>query len=66
MDGIRKENGDVDGTRMATLIGLSLALGIAVHKVFFLIGGAIAVGAVAGAIRRVVEHPPKGMFPRGF
>jgi hypothetical protein len=66
MNEIRKEDGDLDGTRMATLIGVSIALGIAVHKVFFLIAGAIAVGATAGAITRLAEHPPKGLFPRGL
>jgi hypothetical protein len=56
MNEIRKEDGNGDGTRMATLLGLSIALGILLHKVFFLIGGAVAVGALAGAITHATEE----------
>lgn len=50
MNGIRKEDGRVDGTRVALMVGLSIGLGIVVHEVFFLFGGAIAVGALAAAV----------------
>lgn len=50
MNGIKKDDGRVDGTRVALLVGASLGLGIVVHEVFFLIGGAIAVGALAAAV----------------
>lgn len=50
MNGIRKDDGRVDGTRVALLVGVSVGLGIVVHEVFFLFGGAIAVGALAAAV----------------
>lgn len=50
MNGIRKDNGRVDGTRVALLVGVSIGLGIVVHEVFFLFGGAITVGALAAAV----------------
>ena len=49
MNGIRKDDGRVDGTRVALLVGLSVRLGIVVHEVFFLVGGVLAVGALAAA-----------------
>lgn len=56
MNGIRKDDGSVDGTRVGVLVGISIALGIVVHEVFFLIGGAIAVGALAGAVTHASEE----------
>jgi hypothetical protein len=56
MNGIRKDDGSVDGTRVAVLVGISIGLGIVVHEVFFLIGGAIAVGALAGAVTDAIEE----------
>lgn len=47
---IINDDGSVDGARVALLVGLSVGLGIVVHEVFFLIGGAIAVGALAAAV----------------
>jgi hypothetical protein len=50
-------NSEMNSARVALLIGLSIGLGIAVHEAFFLIGGAIAVGALATtAIHAIHEH----------
>ena len=53
-------DGSVDGARVALLLGVSIGLGIAVHEVFFLVGGAIAAGALtiatAHALREHAGH----------
>lgn len=59
MNGIRKDDGSVDGARVGVLVGISIALGIVVHEVFFLIGGVIAVGALAGAVTHAAEEHAK-------
>ena len=41
---------EMDPARVALLLGLSVGLGIVVHEGFFLVAGAIAVGALAAAI----------------
>ena len=60
MKTIRKDDGSVDGARVALLVGASIGLGILVHEVFFLVGGAIAVGALtvatAHALQEHAEH----------
>ena len=57
MKTIRKDDGSVDGPRVALLVGASIGLGILVHGVFFLVGGAIAAGALAaGAAHALQEH----------
>jgi hypothetical protein len=57
MKTIRRDDGSVDSTRVTLLVGLSIGLGIAVHEVFFLVGGAIAVGALAvGTAHALQEH----------
>ena len=56
MNGIRKDDGSVDGARVAMLVGISIGLGLLVHEVFFLVGGAIAVGALAGAATHAAEE----------
>lgn len=57
---IKRDDGSVDGPRIALLVGLSIGLGIAVHEVFFLVGGAIALGALsvatAHALQEHAEH----------
>jgi hypothetical protein len=54
---IINDDGSVDGARVALLVGLSVGLGIVVHEVFFLVGGAIAVGTLAvGAAHALQEH----------
>jgi hypothetical protein len=57
---IKRDDGSVDGPRVALLVGLSIGLGIAVHEVFFLVGGAITVGALtvatAHALQEHAEH----------
>ena len=59
MNGIRKNDGSVDGPRVAVLVGVSIGLGLLVHEVFFLVGGAIAVGALAAAATHAAEHAAK-------
>ena len=60
MKTIRKDDGSVDSARVALLVGASIGLGIVVHEVFFLVGGAIAVGALtvatAHALQEHTEH----------
>ena len=60
MKTIRKDDGSVDGPRVALLVGGSIGLGILVHEVFFLVGGVIAVGALtvstAHALQEHTEH----------
>jgi hypothetical protein len=57
---IKRDDGSVDSTRVTLLVALSIGLGIAVHEVFFLVGGAIAVGALtvatAHALQEHAEH----------
>jgi hypothetical protein len=53
---IKKDDGSVDGARVALLVGLSIGLGITVHEVFFLVGGVIAVGALTVATMHAVEE----------
>jgi hypothetical protein len=53
---IKRDDGSVDGPRVALLVGLSIGLGIAVHEVFFLVGGAIAAGALAVATARALQE----------
>lgn len=60
MKTIKKDGGQVDPARVALLLGLSIGLGILVHEVFFLVGGAIAVGALAaGTAHALQEHADK-------
>ena len=60
MNGLRKNDGSVDGTRVAVLVGVSIGLGLLVHEVFFLFGGAIAVGALGAALAHgTPEHVQK-------
>lgn len=56
MKKLRKNDGSVDGTRVAALVGASIGLGLLVHEVFFLVGGAIAVGALAAAVTHAAEE----------
>ena len=45
----------MDPVRVALLLGLSVGLGIAVHEGFFLVAGAIAVGALAAAAANAIH-----------
>ena len=57
MTTLRKPNGEIDSTRVAVLIGLSIGLGIVVHEGFLVVAGAIAAGALATAVVHAVhEH----------
>ncbi|HAK07639.1 MAG TPA: hypothetical protein DCO65_10315 [Spartobacteria bacterium] len=57
MKTIEKDGGHVDPARVALLLGLSIGLGIAVHEGFFLVAGAIAIGALTVAtVHAVQEH----------
>ena len=54
---LRKMSGEMDSARVAVLVGLSIGLGIAVHEGFFLVAGAIAIGAlIASAVHAIREH----------
>jgi hypothetical protein len=54
---IKRDDGSVDGARVALLLGITIGLGIAVHEVFFLVGGAIAAGALTVAtVNALQEH----------
>ena len=54
---IKRDDGSVDGARVALLLGISIGLGITVHEVFFLVGGAIAAGALTfGTVHTLQEH----------
>ena len=56
MKTIRKDDGSVDGARVSLLVGASIGLGIVVHEVFFLVGGAIAVGALTVAMAQALQQ----------
>ena len=56
MKAIQKHDGSVDGPRVALLVGASIGLGILVHEVFFLVGGAIAVGALTVATAHALQE----------
>ena len=60
MKTIKNEDGSVDGARVALLVGLSIGLGLVVPEAFFLVGGAIAIGALtvatAHALQEHAEH----------
>ncbi len=55
MKTIEKVSGGMDSARVALLFGLSLGLGIVVHEGFFIVAGAIAVGAAAAAIANAIH-----------
>jgi hypothetical protein len=50
-----KVAGNFDPARVALLFGFSLGLGIVVHEGFFLLAGAIAVGAAAAALANAIQ-----------
>jgi hypothetical protein len=60
---IKRDDGSLDEPRVALLLGLSIGLGIAVHEVFFLVGGAIAVGALTVATTHALEEHAKRAQP---
>ena len=53
---IRNDDGTVDSTRVTLLVGLSIGLGSVVHEAFFLVGGAIAVGALTVATAHALQE----------
>ena len=63
MKTIKKDDGTLDGSRVALLLGLSIGLGIAVHEVFFVVGGAIAVGALTVAAAHALQEHAKHAQP---
>jgi hypothetical protein len=65
MKTIKRDDGSVDSTRVALLLGLSIGLGIAVHEVFFLVGGAIAVGALTVATAHAIHEHAEQAGPHG-
>lgn len=55
----------MDARHVATLLGVTVGLGIIVHQSFFVVAGAIAVGALAVATARAIEqHPDSAHFVR--
>ena len=56
MKTIKRDDGSVDSTRVTLLVGLSIGLGIVVHEAFFLVGGAIAVGALTVATAHALQE----------
>jgi len=57
MKTIDQPTGHIDPARVALLLGLSIGMGIAVHEAFFLVAGAIAIGALtAAAMHGIQEH----------
>lgn len=56
MKTIRKDDGSVDGARVGLLVGLGVGLGIVVHEVFFLVAGAVAIGALTIATAHAIEE----------
>lgn len=60
---IKRDDGSLDEPRVALLLGLSIGLGIAVHEVFFLVGGAIAVGALTVATAHALQEHAKCAQP---
>jgi hypothetical protein len=56
MKTIRRDDGSVDSIQVTLLVGLSIGLGIVVHEAFFLVGGVIAVGALAAATAHAIQE----------
>ena len=50
-----KVTGGIDPARVALLLGVTVGLGIVVHEGFFLVAGAIAVGALSAAIANAIH-----------
>ena len=50
----------MDPARVALLLGVSIGLGIVVHEGFFLVAGAIAVGALAAAAANAIHDHAEG------
>lgn len=46
----------MEARTVALLVGLAMGLGIVVHEVFFLVGGAIAVGALTVATAHALQE----------
>lgn len=47
-------DGGIDPAQVALLFGLSVGLGIVLHESFFVVAGAIAVGAMAATIANII------------
>jgi hypothetical protein len=56
-----KVAGGLDPAQVALLFGLSLGRGIVVHEAFFIVAGAIAVGAAAAAIANGIHDHEKNL-----
>lgn len=50
----------LDPARVALLLGVTTGLGIVVHEAFFLLAGAIGVGALAAAIANLIHDHEEG------
>lgn len=56
MKRLDQSSGHVDPARVALLLGLSIGLGIVVHEGFFLVAGAIVVGALTVATAHAIQE----------
>lgn len=63
MKALRKPKGEIDPTRVALFIGISIGLGIVVHEGFFAVAGAIAVGGLAVAALHAVQQHAQHAHP---
>jgi len=54
MNANHNNDGGMDPARVALLFGLTVGLGIVVHESFFLVAGAIAIGAMAAAFANTI------------
>ena len=53
----------MDPARVALLFGVSIGLAIVVHEGFFLVAGAIAVGAAAATIANAIHDHHQATHP---
>lgn len=51
---MKSNNSGIDAARAALLFGISVGLGIVVHESFFVVAGAVAVGAMAAVIANTI------------
>lgn len=57
MKTLQKGNSEIDSTRVALLVGFSLACGVVVHEAFFLVAAGIsAIAITAAMVHSVREH----------
>ena len=60
MKTIEKDGEHIGPARVALLLGLSIGLGVVVHEGFFVVAGAIAVGALTVATMHAIQEHSDG------